>query len=587
VGVSAYARRIHFVIPRGEAYPESRKPGSKIMRKITDNLFISDKHSRWENDRHDFFWEGIVFVRGILSGSKSLDYFSKVIERQGLESACHTLSGTFFLVVRDKSTGIFNCLIDNSGLFQAYYSKNRVSTSFLHLAKMENLTAADLDRRAVVEFIHLGNIFFNRTFFDSIKKVDGNQILRSDSSGNITILPKKLPPLFDEPPAETLLDIFAGISKSIGNRKVSIDLTGGMDSRILVVIFNQLGLKFETGVYGREDHPDVIISREVSGKLGINHMAVDYSPDNLDYQLEEAFQDCDGLSDPVLDIITLKLQKERRAKKFDLVICAGGGEIFDDFFWLQDYPFYNSRKVHLKRLFEFRFRPYATTPHGLFTKKYAKISKNLAKYFVIDLAPRILETNTKTYADIFASVRWKEVLGMSMIRYKQIIQYYSPFMEYDVIRLAVNLPIKQRTNSRFLRELLRKVNPEIAALPLLGRNYLWLMKYSFILGGGKYYFFKTGQYLIRKFGASISKLLLPIMKTPQLTEKIQALPVLEEYTGLLKDAGILDWKVNLDSINLPFLGRYISTAKLIKYLNNLNQDCCFLVSIQIYAGNSG
>ena len=540
------------------------------MHRITNNIFIDDNYSSWENENYCFYWEGLIFVRGILSGSKSLENFSNILDKQGIERAARFLSGTFFLVVQDKKMNDYYCLADNSGLFQAYYSEFRISTSFLHLIQLEKLTTSDLDKRAVVEFIHLGNIFFNRTFFNRIKKIDGDQIFNLNPEGSISILEKELPPLFGDPPSESILSIFDNITKSLRNQKISIDLTGGLDSRLLVVLFRHFGLNFKTGAFGADDHPDVTISRQVAQKLGVDHTTASYTTDNLEEKLEEAYQICGGLSDPVLAVITLDLHKKHRSRHVELAISGNGGEIFDDFFWLQDYPFYNSHQIHLQRLFEFRFRPLAPIDPEYFTSPYGDISKNLTESFVKDLSQFTLDTNTKTYAHIFAKVRWKELSGMSMTRFKRFVNYYSPYMEYDVTRIALNLPTNQHINSRYQKELLASLNPEIANMPFLGRNYLTLMKYSFLLGRNKEYFFKLGQYLIQKFGQSIANFLIPIVKTHKISSGIKALPSINKYSQILHDSDILSKKTSLSSINLPFLGRFISLAKLLKQLSILN-----------------
>ena len=538
------------------------------MYSITDNLFIDNTYSHWENERYSFWWEGIVFIRGCLSGNESLKEFSITLSETGIEKACQRLNGTFFLVIKDKAKNLYSCLVDNSGLFKAYYSSKRVSTSFLHLTELEKITTEDFNKRAVVEYINLGNIFFNRTFFDSVKKFDGDQIFEFDPGGEITILTKNLPPLFGKPPAESFLEIIEATAKSLSNQIICIELTGGLDSRLLVVLFKHFGLDFETGAFGSEDHPDVTISRQVAEKLGVHHSVTSYNLTELGEKLEEAYRICDGLSDPILALITLDLAKKNRERHIELVISGNGGEIFDDFFWLQDYPYYTSRKAHLKRLFEFRFRPLSHAKHRYFAKPYKHISKRVTKDFVKDLSKFKLDTNTRTYANIFARVRWKELSGMSMIRFKKFVTYYSPYMEYDIMRIALNLPVRMHINSRYQKELLASLNPELAAFPLLGRNYLTLMKYSFFLGRSKEYFFKFGQYLIRKLGTPIANFLIPIVKTQKLSQKIQALPSLEKYSHILHQTCILDKGIYLSLIPSPFLGRFISLAKLIKQLQN-------------------
>ena len=535
------------------------------LNEPNDNLIITPPFSEWENDRFHCRWKGIVFIRGTLAGAPSLEKFSRQAESEGIETAAAALSGMFFLAVLDKRRQRRYCLVDNTGLFQAFYSPSRVSTSFLRLARVEGLRADDLSPRSVVEFIHLGNVFFNRTFFDRVRKIDGDQILALEPAKEVQIREKRLPPLWGLPPKENLTEMMEATAQSLAERTIGIDLTGGFDSRLLALLCLQAGLRFETGVSGSNSHPDVTGSSSIAQRLGIKHTVADYSSDNLEPKLLEAFSASDALADPVPVMRTTELQLKRKAGGIDLALSAGGGEIFDDFFWLQDFPFYRSRRAHLQRLFKFRFRP-LSPPHDLFDDRYRGISDGLVRAFTADLERFRRSTNTQTYDNIFIRCRWKENLGRSLTGFTRYIDYYAPYLEYDAMRIALALPLRDRIDTRAQKQLLESLDAEIAGMPLLTRNYMTLMKYSFLLGPARGFFLQTGQMLATASASKVRRFLIESAKTPGFEGKIQSLPSLSGYTEALHQTGILNQAVNLSSVKLPFLGRFISLGLLLDHL---------------------
>lgn len=214
---------------------------------LNSRIQLGDNYSSWEDMNYSFYWEGIIFIKGVPSGVDSIKKFSNIMAEMGIEKACRFLSGVFFLVIHDKTDDRYYSLVDNSGLFQAFYSNTHISTSFLNLVQTGDLKVGDLNKRSVVEFIHCGYIFFNRTFFKSINKIDGTQIL-SLSQERLSVLTKEIPDIFCEVEQESFLTIFEKIAASLRNQNISLDMTGGMDTRLLAVVFNHFGLEFETAV---------------------------------------------------------------------------------------------------------------------------------------------------------------------------------------------------------------------------------------------------------------------------------------------------------------------------------------------------
>ena len=135
------------------------------------------------------------------------------------------------LLVEDNRSASRYVLVDNSGMFHVFCSGSGISTSFLELAASQGSRATDLNPEAVVEFLHFGYISFGRTLLKNIVKLSPEQIVRISRTG-ISFIPKSLPS-FESQPTRSLVDLLRDFTSSVAAERVSVDLTGGMDTRSL------------------------------------------------------------------------------------------------------------------------------------------------------------------------------------------------------------------------------------------------------------------------------------------------------------------------------------------------------------------
>ncbi len=185
---------------------------------------------------YKIYWLGFVYSRGIAAGRACIDRLATDLQNHSLEYLAATLWGAYLILVHNKRTDHCYVLVDNSGLFHAFYSDNGVSTSFLELAAFKGLRASDMDPATVAEFIHFGYISFDRTLFREIHKLPPEYIVCISPKGGISFLPKILVS-FDSPTVYSLEDILHDFTLSVSAEKVSVDLTGGLDTRFSLFCF--------------------------------------------------------------------------------------------------------------------------------------------------------------------------------------------------------------------------------------------------------------------------------------------------------------------------------------------------------------
>lgn len=300
-----------------------------------DEVLVESDSSQWENDNYKIYWEGFVFITGVLSGEDSIRVFSKEIEDKGIKKASGLLRGGFACVVFDKKTKIYYSFVDNSRQYCLFYTDRAISTSFLELVHRQEIKSEALDPECAVEFILTGLVFSEKIFFEGVNVIEADKVLSlSDSKLIIQKKDTKDPFSLSLPPTTSahFLKAFEDIVPSLKNKNISIDLTGGTDSRTITVILNHFGMEFETAVCGENGHSDLYLSKKIARILGFDHHITYHSVknDNIAKDLNNTFRAYDGLSDILTNNRLYQLQKQRKKRNIDLVIGGSGGELYKD-----------------------------------------------------------------------------------------------------------------------------------------------------------------------------------------------------------------------------------------------------------------
>src|SRR5690349_4316420 len=214
---------------------------------------------------HDIYWRGLVYRRGLRCGKASLTELAKARETE-IPRAAAQLKGAYFIAMRCKQSGNYYAFVDPSGLYRAYYTTRAVGTSFLEMSRLETCRVEDIEPEALVELFHFGCIYENRTFFRQIHKIDGFSVICSKASTPTEVLPKPVADISDRPtlPFDALWQEFAAAVK---DEKVSVDIDGGIDSRLMAAALSYYGLAFEMASSGRPGTPEMKIAARVARAL--------------------------------------------------------------------------------------------------------------------------------------------------------------------------------------------------------------------------------------------------------------------------------------------------------------------------------
>jgi hypothetical protein len=539
-------------------------------------MFIDNRANRtgtddfeWlETTRYRIYWRGLVYSSGVQAGQACMTKLAADLCSQDLRHLAPAIRGSYLLLVEDKLSGESFVLVDNSGLYHAFYSDAGVSSSFLDLAACEGLQAADLDPETVVEFLHFGFISFDRTLFRNIRKLPPEQVVRISPTNGISFIPKSLAELGSTPPC-SLEDFLCDFTRCVAEERVSVDLTGGMDTRFLAIVLQHCGLDFEVAIRGNESDVDVKIAREVAAALGKELNVCHPSIDGLESQLTNVLEICDGLFDVVQSYGSLQVQYERANRGITLAVSAGGGELYRDHFWLQDLPFYSKRRANLKRFCSLRLLP--TDPkQSYLAEEFREVSRAYRSRFMRDLSQYEVAGNTQTYDRIVYRVRYRELLGRYVTNHTHVLRCYVPFMERDAVMYGYQMPRFDRFFDYYFRKTATRCLPEVARVRTTRGNVTLSSEFS-PMARDIYKYCDDKLTRIKRrveqkyFGRrhkSCGKLDEPLGH-PDRFAALRRSEVLEQAVSRLKDVGILDSALRTEEIEDSFLGTVLTLGLVL------------------------
>jgi hypothetical protein len=530
----------------------------------------------WHNDRYGIRWTGAVFIPGEPIGEGSVRRFAEAIEREGISEASTRLAGQFFVAVQDKRRGTCCAFIDRGGIFDAFRSGSAISTSFLDLASREGLSAGDLNEDAVVEFVNVGYICrAGRTFFPAISKIRSSEVLTFSEDGSTQVLCARDVAIDRASEDFNVLRFFAKLVSSLRGTHVSVDLTGGTDSRLMAAMLDHFGLEFETAVSGWDRH-----SREIEVAAGAaDALAHPFYPtihraDDLEAQLERLLVIGDGLLEIFGFHRVLQLYDERVSRGVQLVVNSNGGELCKDFWWVQDFPFYSRRKSNIARLVGMRMLP-VTVNKGIFSGRYAEANSHLRENLIRDFSQYTLATNSQTYDHIYFACRMEARAGRDITSVCSLIPSYAPLLELDMVRHGFHLPRGDRFFEKWHRRHLTRINPRLAKMRTTsgGGTTMSSDRRDMLLDVGRYVT-NMSKRLARKLAERwLRRVMQPSGQDhPDLWPKVRSLAVTAEAIDRLISQGVLSPDVSRERLTNAQLGRLVVVAMLMKHLDEARRS---------------
>ncbi|HEX6011729.1 MAG TPA: hypothetical protein VFY87_07995, partial [Geminicoccaceae bacterium] len=324
----------------------------------------------------------------------------------------------------------------------------------------------DADHQAMVDFLAHGAVYGPGTFVKGVRRLQATEILTLDAGSNAG--PVVRPKAAAEPAGdatEAVLSHFADLVRSLGSQRVSVDLTGGFDSRVVACLLHRQGLAFEGSISGRADNPDVEIAAQAARLLGCPFEVTPHDVDRLEEDLPLVFSDGDGLTDVRRFHRDRQNSLARLARGVETIVHGGAGEFFRDHNFVQDFPRYGSSRVDLQRYYRLRVCA-VQLPDTQLTDRGAELLSAARQHVLSLLEKSRMSTNNETYERFFYAERAPDFYGQFFSNHINLgLGLAAPFLDHRINRAASAIPPWRRFFQRWHRQILTRHCPALAALP--------------------------------------------------------------------------------------------------------------------------
>jgi hypothetical protein len=438
-----------------------------------DSTSLSSSFARSADGAFDVLVAGAWFVRGTLAGTA--DTVAAIVAREGIDGLASVLQGPFAIAVHDRRRRELNIVTDLAGTMHAFAARHgdgwMVSTSSAWLAA---ISKAPLDPIAVHEFLAAGIVYENRTLWQGVSKLGQSAIFTFHPNGSATqrrywSFAKLAPRPVDLPTSvERLSHALMESATLIGQRypRVLCDITGGYDSRATIAGFMLAKVGFSGTVSGPESSADVMISRSIAGRFGIDHCRAAPVLRHDRAELERAVGLTDGEYDAV-EYARIAAIHGKHASGHDVSVNGSFGELARGYWWELLWPFLGTRKpLNVAMLARRRFAPANYEPSLLVGASRFDFASHMADVIARTNAPLEDMSNTMQMDHAYFALRMHRWQGRIASSTSRIWPTVSPFAFRSVIEPVLEAETGARFRSLLIRTFLAKRLPLLAAIPL-------------------------------------------------------------------------------------------------------------------------
>jgi hypothetical protein len=544
-------------------------PGPPEVKMIIENGMVKSKSPDmhyYEDPDFQVYFQGVIYIPYIKSGIESIKKILPGIKNNKIDNI-DNIRGHFFIFIINKTNNYKYVFIDNSGIFKAFIHENVISNSLLELAKYLNFDRSKLNFNSIVEFLRLGYTYAGQTFFENIKRIDKHDIIVYTQNNRQIIQDKELKEI-NQPIDLEVIDFYRGFYEAVKHKKMSLDLTGGTDSRFIVGLLNYLNADFELAIAGLEGIKDIEIPRGISRILKKDFFVTYHHIEDI---TDDLIRDLFYLADAQVDIIIYhrryQFSMDRKARGVELQIGGEAGNFYKDFAWLQDFPFYHKKKANIERLYDLRIEP-ITYPHDQLGDKTKTISQDFRRKVIKKMYTFQLETNTQTYDNIFFNYKNPSNMSTFLTVGNRMMETYGPLLESDLIRYGFGLKRRKRFFNNFQREILTKYCPAIARVRTTEGGVTCSSRRIDKLKD-------SVKYVLNKQERLIKQILRKVLKRtcfqesptdPGIFKKVAGLDIFENQIPLLKDCGIINKDLKIEDMRDNDIGKFLVIGLLLREL---------------------
>ncbi|RMD87653.1 MAG: hypothetical protein D6807_07415, partial [Alphaproteobacteria bacterium] len=382
-------------------------------------------------------------------------------------------TGGHFTLLQCGAEGI-EVMCDGLGAHKIYHDADRRVFSNAFLAALCSSSERRIDPIGAHVYAFAGACYGGRTFVQGLSFLAADRRLRLGREVKISVLeplivhePVAGPHTLGEAVAVNLeaLRATAATLAGISHGRVRLSFSGGYDSRLLLALLLEQGVRPELYVYGPDGDIDVCIAKHVAEAEGLRLRHVDKgkgpTPDGDVFRsvVEAALVHFDGwkntgLFDNGADV------PDRRSRHEDgfLPVNGGLGEIYRNFFSLRDRAY---RAEDIVASFYRGFDPLWVRDRSAITAYCDEMALRMREQ---------LDAGTEGLSSLQAQLLYPLFRGRFWTaREAEINQHFGPmsfpFLEHRLINRAAQVPVPLKDYGRLQAAMITALSPRLAALP--------------------------------------------------------------------------------------------------------------------------
>jgi hypothetical protein len=418
-------------------------------------------HGRLENEDFAADWRGFLFVRKHVAGEDSVARLCREFRKSGPEQAFALARGSFSLRLFDKQTQETFFCSDPFALVQLFATQDQIGDDLIDLVRSLPRDDAPLDCAGLASFLRYGFYTLGRTADRRVRVLRGDEIVQKTGHSGLQVLhkaPRANASAFD------FDSYIADLKAAVAGQRISLDLTGGLDSRVLAAAFTHADAPLvECATMGTGVQKDLPIARSVAAALKIPHTSAQYTERNFEERIPELLAATNGQVGLATYDHAFQFARERLSRGIGLGISGVGGELWKDFWWLQDFPLL-SGKPQFEWLYATRIEP-RTSDTSIFQAEFAETFDTARKEYLAAMTRYSALPKTMAYDSVYAFLRVPSVIGPWVsATLRTGLPTLCPLLDNDGVHAAMHMRRSQRLFAAWHRATISRLAPEISHL---------------------------------------------------------------------------------------------------------------------------
>jgi asparagine synthase (glutamine-hydrolysing) len=383
--------------------------------------------------------------------------------RDGLD----TLSPPYAIVLRERAGGPVHVAVDRCGLQHLYLREEADGTVWLSsslLALAEGL-GGTLDADAAAEWLGAGHFVSERTMIREVRKVGAGERLALDEAGCRSVSRWVPGPPERAADDEELRGAFlAAVRAGHGDPATAAELTGGLDSRLVLAARLTLGLPALSWTIGDPESPELRTVRRLQRAAGFEHVdaPVPLEPGRDPVELVRRMHALADGEVNALEYAPLLQAWPRAEGRWRVSMSGAGGETARGYYYAAIKDGRVSTEALAHKLAGHTGPAVAAISRERFPDPHAPLRGAIECF----LAGARVRTPENVLEDVYLRTRMQRFAGRNTSTTGYFYRQSLPFFDNDVVGALLGLPPSRKNDGQVVRDAVAAWAPALARIPL-------------------------------------------------------------------------------------------------------------------------